>query len=66
MMFATSSNATTPLSSQGAADLGGNLLYDDHERETEHKGPRQTEAKLCSDLTVRRNPTGIIVRRSRY
>ena len=49
-----------------AADFGCNLLYDDHERETEHKGPRQAEAELCSDLTVCCNPTGIIICRPRY
>jgi hypothetical protein len=30
------------------------------------KGPRKPEAKLCADLTMRGDPTGVIVCRSGY
>jgi hypothetical protein len=49
-----------------AADFGRNLLDNDHERETEQKGPRKPKAKLCADLTMRGDPTGIVVCRSGY
>jgi len=49
-----------------AADFGCNLLDNNHERETEKKGPREPKAKLCADLTMRADPTGIVVCRSGY
>jgi len=49
-----------------ASDFGCNLLDNDHQRETEQKGPRKPKAKLCAYLAMRADPTGIVIRRSSY
>ena len=44
-----------------AADLGGDLLDDHHQREAEQEGPGEAVAELGADLAVGADPARIVV-----